>query len=96
MSKQKAIPPTPRRTTTRHWQNAEITNNINNPTEIRTYHNYLFTLIEFANECRHPPDKTTFTADELLILTPEHICWWMCKKVNGTEDPSQDDNQKYA
>ena len=49
-------------------------------------------LMEFIHKTTYP-DDVTFTQAERLIITPDLIYRWMCMKVYGDENPSQDESE---
>jgi hypothetical protein len=46
--------------------------------------------MEHKNDESYPSNKT-FTDQELLEITPDHLYCWMCSRVFGKEDPTEDD-----
>jgi hypothetical protein len=48
--------------------------------------------MEHKNNTKYHKLDKTFTVEELVTITPEHIYRWMCKWVYDKEDPSADDN----
>ena len=71
-------------------RNPVLPNNINAPTQRHRYHRFLAEFMEYKNKVAYPSDKT-FTDEELLEITPDHLYRWMCFKVFEKEDPTEED-----
>ena len=72
-------------------RNPVLPNNPNAPTQVKRYHSYLATFMEYHNGVVYPDDKV-FTVEELRIIKPEDIYKWFCVKAYGVENPGVDDN----
>jgi hypothetical protein len=73
-------------------RNPMLQNDLNAPSQVRRYHNILLEFMEHKNNTKYHELDKTFTVEELVTITPEHIYRWMCKRVYDKEDPSADDN----
>jgi hypothetical protein len=68
-------------------RNPMLQNDLNAPSQVRRYHNILLEFMEHKNNTKcHELDKT-FTVEELVTITPEHIYRWMCKRVYTGKKP---------
>ena len=59
--------------------------------EAKKYHHYVVDAMNTSFGTAHPKDHT-FTDDELLALTPEHIYAYLATKAYGTPNPTDANN----
>ena len=76
----------PRRTAARRQPQPNLVLDINAPSQVRTYHQYLVRLMEYKTGGTFPNDRT-FTSDELATLQPDNVYGWMCTKAYGKPNP---------
>ena len=61
---------------------------INAPGQVKRYFTCLLAMMRHKDGINYPKSKV-FTVDELAAVRPEHVARYFCKRVFGTETPTQ-------